>query len=97
MGSDDQPDTYVTEVLALSAAQRFEALVQDLDETVAALAEPVERLHAVLKDIRQTIKEAREEVHRLSRDEVRKYLAKESETVAQRVREDIKRDKKPST
>lgn len=59
------------------------------------MAEPIERLHAVLKDLRQTIKEARDEVHRSSRDEVRKYLAKEAETIAQRVREDIKRDKKP--
>lgn len=89
----DSPSLTQAERLGLSAAERFDQLMARLGEVADKLHADIAEGHALLRDLATVVKEAKDEVHRLSREEVRKHLAKEADTMAQRLREDIKRDK----
>lgn len=80
--SDDDVD--------LSAVVRFDEIVKEMRDVCTLYDEATARAHAVLKDLGAAVREARDEVHRSSRDAVRRHLAKESEKIAQRIREEIK-------
>jgi hypothetical protein len=90
----DIPDLTDSERLALQSVVRFDEKVQDLRDAEAGLHEAVGRVHAATADLGRTVKDARDAVKQLAREEVRKYLAKESERIAQTIREDIKRGRR---
>lgn len=92
---DPLPDLTDSERLALQAVAYFDEKVAELRLASAALGEAVEGVHAATKDLAVLMREAHDAVKRLSRDEVRKYLAKESERIAAELRRQIKDDRHP--
>lgn len=81
------------ERLSLEHVARFNEKLQELRDCERDLHEVIGKVHAAIADLGRTIAQAKEAVRQLAREEVRRYLAKESERIAQRVREDMKRDR----
>lgn len=82
------------EKIALTAMSRFDDQLAKLDDAEEKLHAAIEDVHAATKGLAQMIREARDAVKSLSRDEVRKYLAKESQAIADQLRVEMKRAKK---
>lgn len=94
MPDDELPDLSESERLALNAVKRFEEKIEELRLASEGLGIAIERAHIATKDLGTIVKEARDAVKQLSREEVRKYLAKESERIAQDLRSQIKKERR---
>jgi len=76
--------------LALHAVEDFDRKLAELRAIRDDLDELIGRAHAAVKDLGTVVKDARDAVKRLSADEVRRHLAKESQRIADQLRADMK-------
>jgi len=89
----DHADPTDSERMAISAVDRFDTLIRDLDDVANTLKANLVLGHELLASLAGALRDAKDATKRLAREEVRKSLAKEAEAMAAELRSQIKADR----
>lgn len=82
-----------SERLELKYVNILNEKIEEIRYIVGELDTQITRGHALIKDFGTALKDANDAIKRLSKTEVQRHLAKEAQKEADRIREEMKKDK----